>query len=284
MLHSSANFSCPIPTLRWQSLWTKWWVTSFAFGRPVQLQSSTLICPSLLGTRLGPYEILSAVGAGGMGEVYRARDMRLDRIVAIKFLLPRFADLPEFLQRFEREAHIISSSTIPTFCALYDVRHTDGQSYLIMEYLEGETLAHRMLKSRLEMDEVKTYAIQIASALRDAHARGIIHRDLKPANVMITRWGVKLMDFGLAKIQEDQNAESGRFERPMSKHAAAPPSLKHRLRRILGNRVGPRTTGATRSMTGNVLVGTLPYMAPEQLLRKNTDWRTDTFAFWCPPV
>jgi serine/threonine protein kinase len=158
-------------------------------------------------TLLGPYKLLSTVGSGGMGEVYRAIDTRLDRTVAVKLLLPRFAERSEFLRRFDREAHAISKLNHPNICSLYDVGHLDGRSYLVMEYLRGETLAHRLSKSHMTMDEVIAYAIQIASALKEAHSYGIIHRDLKPANIMVTRRGVKLMDFGIAKTRQDAQDE-----------------------------------------------------------------------------
>src|SRR6202171_1706695 len=159
------------------------------------------------GTRLGPYEILSAVGAGGMGEVYRAKDTRLDRIVALKILPDHLADRAELRERFEREAKTISSLNHPHICTLYDVGHQDGIDYLVMEYLEGETLAARLVKGPLPLDQVLKYAIEIADALDKAHRKGITHRDLKPGNIMLTKSGAKLLDFGLAKLkQQDASA------------------------------------------------------------------------------
>src|SRR5947207_114073 len=150
----------------------------------------------LPGRRLGPYEILSAIGAGGMGEIYRARDTRLDRIVAIKVLADATADRPELRERFEREARAIASLNHPYICTLHDVGHHDGIDYLVMEYLEGETLAQRLAKGSLPLDQVLRYGIQIADALDKAHRQGMTHRDLKPANIMITKTGTKLLDFG----------------------------------------------------------------------------------------
>jgi eukaryotic-like serine/threonine-protein kinase len=151
------------------------------------------------GTKLGPYEILAPVGAGGMGEVYRAKDTRLDRTVAIKILVAHLSSNPDLKQRFEREARTISSLSHPHICALHDIGHQDGIDYLVMEFLEGETLADRLNKGALPMDQVMRYGMQIADALDKAHRQGIVHRDLKPGNIMITKSGVKLLDFGLAK-------------------------------------------------------------------------------------
>src|SRR5678816_1462297 len=152
------------------------------------------------GTRLGPYELIAPVGAGGMGEVYRAKDTRLDRTVAVKVLPAHLSSSPESRQRFEREAKTISQLSHPHICALYDVGNQDGVEFLVMEYLEGETLSERLLKGALPFDQVLRYGIEIADALDKAHRQGIVHRDLKPANVMLTKTGVKLLDFGLAKV------------------------------------------------------------------------------------
>ena len=138
------------------------------------------------GTKLGPYEVQSALGAGGMGEVYRAKDTRLDRTVAIKVLLPALAADPQFRERFHREARVISQLDHPHICALYDVGEHDGTSFLVMQYLEGETLAARLEKGALPLPEALPFAVQIASALDHAHRAGITHRDLKPGNVMLT--------------------------------------------------------------------------------------------------
>ena len=150
------------------------------------------------GTKLGPYEILSPLGAGGMGEVYRARDARLDREVAIKVLPSSLSSDPSLKQRLEREAKAVSKLSHPHICALYDIGHQDGVDFLVMEYLEGETLERRLTKGPLPPEQTLRYAAQIADALAKAHKLGITHRDLKPANVMLTKSGAKLLDFGLA--------------------------------------------------------------------------------------
>src|SRR5947207_6424617 len=156
--------------------------------------------PLTAGTRLGPYEIQSAIGAGGMGEVYKARDTRLDRTVAIKILPHALADNSQFRDRFDREARTVSQLDDPQICALYDVGNENGTSYLVMQYLEGETLAARLLKGPLAVSEALKIGIEIAKALERAHRAGVVHRDLKPGNVMLTRSGTKLLDFGLAKV------------------------------------------------------------------------------------
>src|SRR5690348_7062406 len=151
------------------------------------------------GTKLGPYEIQSPLGAGGMGEVYRARDTRLDRSIAIKILPTHLSSNPEAKQRFEREARAISSLSHPNICTLHDVGHQDGIDYLVMEFLDGETLADRLVKGPLPADQVLQCGIEICEGLERAHRGGVTHRDLKPGNVMLTKAGAKLMDFGLAK-------------------------------------------------------------------------------------
>ena len=208
--------------------------------------------PIITGKRLGPYEILSAVGAGGMGEVYRARDTRLDRIVAIKILPDHLADRAELRDRFEREAKTISSLNHPHICTLYDVGHQDGTDFLVMEYLEGETLAARLVKGLLPLDQVLKYAIEIADALDKAHRKGITHRDLKPGNIMLTKSGAKLLDFGLAKLKQEVAPATPISQLPTMKSA----------------------------ITGEgTILGTLQYMAPEQVEAKEVDARTDIFAF-----
>jgi eukaryotic-like serine/threonine-protein kinase len=151
------------------------------------------------GTRLGPYEILSPLGAGGMGEVYRAKDTRLDRTVAIKVLPSHLSSNPQLKQRMEREARAISALQHPHICTLHDIGAQDGTDYLVMEYLEGQTLAARLEKGPLPLDQVLKIGIEVAQALDKAHRQGIVHRDLKPANIMLTKPGAKLLDFGLAK-------------------------------------------------------------------------------------
>ena len=174
-----------------------------------QAQTAFLAQPAVqfeelaIGSRLGPYEILAQIGAGGMGEVYRARDTRLDRIVAIKVLPVHLADRPELRERFQREARTIASLNHPHICTLYDVGHQDGTDYLVMEYLEGETFAQRLLNGPLPMEQVLQYAIEIADALDKAQRKGVTHRDLKPGNIMLTKSGAKLLDFGLAKLKQE---------------------------------------------------------------------------------
>src|SRR5271169_1055758 len=164
--------------------------------------------PLTSGTKLGPYEIQSPLGAGGMGEVYLARDTRLDRTVAVKILPTHLSSNVEAKQRFEREARAISSLNHPNICTLHDVGHQDGTDFLVMEYLEGETLADRLMKGPLPSEQVLKYGIDICEGLEKAHKSGVIHRDLKPGNVMLTKSGAKLMDFGLAKAVSPVNAPS----------------------------------------------------------------------------
>jgi Tol biopolymer transport system component/predicted Ser/Thr protein kinase len=201
-----------------------------------------------IGTRLGPYEILGPIGAGGMGEVYRAKDTRLDRTVAVKVLPPAFASSPQLRQRFEREARMISQLTHPHICTMHDVGQHEGVDYLVMEYLEGENLSERLAKGPLPVEKAIKHAIEIADALDKAHRQGIVHRDLKPGNIMLTRGGAKLLDFGLAKPA-----------------AAA----------VDGN-----AATMQKSLTEEgTIIGTFQYMAPEQLEGVNADARTDIFAF-----
>jgi Tol biopolymer transport system component/predicted Ser/Thr protein kinase len=204
------------------------------------------------GARLGPHEIVEAVGAGGMGEVYKARDTRLDRTVAIKVLPDHLAANPDFRQRLEREAKAVSSLSHPNVCALYDLGHDDGVDYLVMEFLEGESLAERLAKGPLPTDELLRVAIQIADALEKAHRSRIVHRDLKPGNIMLTREGAKLLDFGLAKAHASVAATEVEL-------TASPTESQ------------PLTAAGT-------VLGTYQYMAPEQLEGKEVDARTDIFA------
>ena len=157
--------------------------------------------PSLVGRKLGPYQILGVLGAGGMGEVFTARDTRLNRTVAIKVLPKHLSERADLRQRFEREARAIASLDHPHICALYDVGHEGATDFLVMQYLEGETLSQRLRKGVLPTAEVLRYAIEIAGALEQAHRKGVIHRDLKPGNIILTETGAKLLDFGLAKRQ-----------------------------------------------------------------------------------
>src|ERR1700732_3774055 len=155
--------------------------------------------PLATGVRLGPYEIQSALGAGGMGEVYRARDTRLNRDVAVKVLPTSLSSDPFLRQRLEREAKAVSRLSHPHICTLHDIGHQDGVDFLVMELVDGETLEHRLIKGPLPVEQTIRFAAQIADALAKAHKMGITHRDLKPSNIMLTKGGAKLMDFGLAK-------------------------------------------------------------------------------------
>ncbi len=205
------------------------------------------------GTMLGPYEIQAPLGAGGMGEVYCARDTRLNRTVAVKILPSHLSDNPEARQRLDREARTISSLSHPNICLLYDVGTQGGTSYLVMEYLQGETLADRLRKGPLPLDQVLKYGIEICDGLEKAHRSGVIHRDLKPGNIMLTKGGAKLMDFGLAKPVV-----------PLS-----PPSSG-----LTQTVVTPQQPLTTEGM----VVGTFQYMSPEQLEGREADARSDIFA------
>jgi len=203
------------------------------------------------GHRLGAYEIVGLLGSGGMGEVYRARDTRLDRDVAIKILQGSLALQPEVRQRFEREARIVSSLNHPNICTLYDVGHQDDLDYIVMERLDGETLAERLARGPLPVEEVLRTGIQIADALDRAHRQGLVHRDLKPGNIMLTKSGAKLLDFGLARATglgpSAGDVSSPTMSRPLTAEGA--------------------------------IVGTFQYMAPEQLEGREADARSDLFSF-----
>jgi serine/threonine protein kinase/Tol biopolymer transport system component len=202
------------------------------------------------GTKLGPYEIQAPLGAGGMGEVYRARDTRLGRDVAIKVLPSHLSSDPDLKARFEREAKAISALSHPHICHLYDIGSQDGTDYLVMELLEGESLADRLKKGPLPLKQALQYAVEIAEALEKAHSHGIVHRDLKPGNVMLTKSGAKLLDFGLAKPAPSVTATSSSSMATMSK---------------------PLTVEGT-------ILGTFQYMAPEQVQGHDADARSDLFA------
>jgi Tol biopolymer transport system component len=208
------------------------------------------------GVRLGPYRIESPIGAGGMGEVYRARDTRLDRTVAIKLLAADIAADPQFRERFDREARTISSLDHPNICTLFDIGHDDaaGVDYLVMQHLEGETLADRLANGvPVPVDQALRYAMQMAAALDAAHRAGVVHRDLKPANVMITKSGIKLLDFGVAKRLGARASTAGGAT-------------------IAATQAPPLTEKGS-------LLGTLQYMSPEQLEDGDVDARSDTFSF-----
>ena len=206
------------------------------------------------GTRLGPYEIVAPIGAGGMGEVYRARDGRLDRTVAIKVLPAAFASDPQLRQRFEREARAVSQLDHAHICAVHDVGEHEGTAFLVMQHLEGETLSDKIARGPLSLEQTLQFGVEIASALDAAHRAGIVHRDLKPGNVMVTKTGAKLLDFGLAK------------------GIALMPST--------GSNSMLATTPAGLTQQGTVL-GTFQYIAPECLEGKEADARSDIFALGC---
>jgi len=206
------------------------------------------------GTKLGPYEIQSPLGVGGMGEVYRARDTRLDRDVAIKVLSGHFVSSPSLKERFEREARTISQLSHPNICPLYDVGTQDGTDFLVMEYLEGETLGQRLERGPLALEEVLRYGAQVADALDKAHQQGVIHRDLKPGNIMLTKSGAKVLDFGLAKQAQAKTTSSSALT--------------------------AMTAGKALTAEGTI-VGTFQYMAPEQIEGAEADARTDIFALGC---
>ncbi len=202
------------------------------------------------GAKLGPYEIVAPVGAGGMGEVYRARDTRLDRTVAIKILKAPQTENADAKERFDREARSISSLNHPNICHLYDVGEQDGVHYLVMEFLEGETLADRLHRGPLPLEQVLKYGIEICEGLEQAHRKGIVHRDMKPGNIMLTKTGVKLMDFGLAK--------------PLAPASSG-------LTETLATSPQPLTADGS-------VVGTFPYMSPEQVEGDEVDGRSDIFS------
>ncbi|HUP45065.1 MAG TPA: serine/threonine-protein kinase, partial [Thermoanaerobaculia bacterium] len=203
------------------------------------------------GHRLGPYEILGPAGSGGMGEVYRGRDTRLNRNVAIKILPAGAAGDEMNRSRFAREAKAISALAHPNICTLFDVGSDDGVDYLVMELLEGETLAEHLRRGAMPLPTLLRHAIAIADALEKAHASGVIHRDLKPGNMMVTKSGVKLLDFGLADLRTPRDVASEVDTSPLQ---------------------GERLTAA------GTILGTLDFMAPEQLEGRRADERTDIFA------
>src|SRR5580765_4274023 len=206
-----------------------------------------------VGRTFGSYDLQALIGAGGMGEVYRAVDTRLNRTVAIKTLPEHLSDDPDRRERFKREARIVSSLNHPHICTLHDVGVQDDIHYLVMEHIEGETLQQRLERGRLPLAQALEYAIQIADALDKAHRRGVIHRDLKPGNVMLTKSGVKLLDFGLA-------------------------TRATRAGVVTSEDAGNPDGSATLTVEG-AIVGTLQYLSPEQLEGKPADVRSDIFAF-----
>ena len=243
--------ACPEPSLRRE---VESLLAAHEQGGSSFLESPALEDTGLkTGTKLGPYQIVGAIGAGGMGEVYRARDTRLDRTVAIKVLPQHLAETPGARQRFEREARAVSALNHPNICTLFDVGSQDGTEYLVMEYLEGETLAYRLKKGALPLDQVLKTGIEVADALNKAHRQGIVHRDLKPSNIMLTKSGAKLLDFGLAKAVD-----------------GAP---------VSGLTLSLTSPAVSRPVTAaGTIVGTFQYMSPEQIEGKEADARSDIFA------
>src|SRR5271169_110770 len=217
------------------------------------------------GAKLGPYESVSPLGAGGMGEVYRARDTRLDRTVAIKVLPSHLSADPGLKLRFEREAKAISALQHPNICTLYDVGSQDGVDFLVMECLEGQTLADRLVKGALPLEQVLKIGAEIAEALEKAHRQGIVHRDLKPGNIMLTKSGAKLMDFGLAK--PELAVATG------TKGLLTPSTPTMNLASL--------TSAASPLTQKGSIVGTFQYLAPEVLQGTEADARSDIFSFGC---
>src|SRR5690348_15701801 len=221
------------------------------------------------GTKLGPYEIVSPVGAGGMGEVYRARDTRLGRDVAIKVLPQQFSEDGDLKQRFEREAKAISSFSHPHICQLYDIGSQNGTEFLVMEYLEGETLADRLAKGPMPVNELLKVGIEIADALDKAYRQGIIHRDLKPGNIMLTKAGAKLMDFGLAKSAGGPMGMAvATSSSPLTPSSPTSPIVS----------LSARVSSLTQK---GMIVGTFQYMAPEVLQGVEADAHSDIFSLGC---
>ena len=219
------------------------------------------------GTKFGPYEIVAPLGAGGMGEVYRARDTRLERTVAIKVLNSQLVASPELRARFEREAKVISQLQHPHICVLHDVGSENGTEFLVMEFLEGESLAERLKKGPLATEELLRIAIQIADALEKAHRAGVVHRDLKPGNVMLTKSGAKLLDFGLAKpLAAGVTAKAGSGASGSVFSAAL-------------TQTSPAPSPASPLSSAGTVLGTVQYMSPEQIQGMEADARSDIFAF-----
>ena len=212
------------------------------------------------GHKLAHYEILEPIGKGGMGEVYRARDGKLGRDVAIKVLPDEFAENEERLARFKREAKVLASLNHPNIASIYGLENSDGTHYLVLELVPGETLAEQISRGPIPLEEALDIASQTAEALEEAHEQGIVHRDLKPANVKRTEEGkIKVLDFGLAKVFQEETPDADSSMSPT------------RLRQGFGDAISATSAG--------VILGTAAYMSPEQAKGKEVDKRTDIFAF-----
>jgi serine/threonine protein kinase len=205
---------------------------------------------------MGPYEVFELIGSGGQGEVYRARDTRLERNVAIKVLPAHLSMRPELRERFEREARVIAALNHPNICTIFDVGSQDGVDYIVMEYLEGQTLAARLERGPLPLPEALKIAGEMIDALDKAHRKGVTHRDVKTGNIMLTGTGSKLLDFGLAKLAPKRSLST---EQPLSEQ--------------------PTARGDTVLTAEGTILGTLQYMSPEQLEGQEADARSDIFAF-----
>src|ERR1700678_1381949 len=228
----------------------------------------------MIGQTISHYRIMEQLGAGGMGVVYKAQDSRLDRAVALKFLPDKLAQEPQALERFRREARAASALNHPGICTIYDIGEKDGRGFIVMEFIDGETLRHHIHRQALPLEEILRLGMQIAEALDAAHAEGIIHRDIKPANIFVTRRGqAKVLDFGLAKlvpksgILGDTTEISRSSQQSLAQVGGAGAALK----------ASPSGSQDAQSIVG-VISGTPSYMSPEQIRGDDLDARTDVFS------